>query len=59
MEEVNLECPDSVEEPEVINLSDFVDKFVMYWDENLQTTFTKKGDRELAGAIIELFRKRG
>lgn len=57
MEEINLECPDSVEE-EVINLSDFVDRFVMYWDENLETTFTKKVDRELAGAIIELFRKR-
>jgi len=56
-EEISLECPDSVEE-EVVNLSDFVDRFVSYWDDNLETTFNKKGDRELAGAIIELFRKR-
>ena len=44
MEELNLECPDSVED-EVINLSDFVDRFIMYWDENLETIFTKKVDR--------------
>ena len=39
-------------------LIEFVDKFVDYWDENIETSFTKKTDRELAGAIIELFRKR-
>ena len=57
MEEVSLECPDSVEE-EVINLVDFVDRYVAYWDEYLEQTFNKKVDRELAGAIVELFRKR-
>jgi hypothetical protein len=40
------------------NVVDFVDKFVNYWDDNLETTFTKKADRILAAAIIELFRKR-
>ena len=40
------------------NTSDFIDKFVLYWDNNLDVTFTKKGDRLLAAAVIELFRKR-
>lgn len=40
------------------SVTDFVDKFVAYWDENLENTFTKKNDRVLAAAIIELFRKR-
>ena len=39
-------------------LIEFVDNFVYYWDENIETSFTKKTDRELAGGIIELFRKR-
>jgi len=40
------------------NTSDFIDKFVLYWDNHLDATFTKKGDRLLAAAVIELFRKR-
>ena len=40
------------------NTSDFIDKFVLYWDNNLDATFAKKGDRLLAAAVIELFRKR-
>jgi hypothetical protein len=57
MEELNIECPDA-EEDDPVNLTDFIDRYVNYWDEHLETTFTKKGDRELAGAIVELFRKR-
>ena len=44
-------------EPEY-NTTNFVDKFVDYWDDNMQTTFTKKNDRVVAAAIVELFRKR-
>jgi hypothetical protein len=40
------------------SIVDFVDKFVEYWDDNLESVFTKKGDRLLAASIIELFRKR-
>lgn len=56
-DEMNLEYIADTAEQE-INLTDFVNRFVAYWDENLETTFTKKMDRELAGAIVELFRKR-
>lgn len=55
--EINLEAVVDGVDPEY-NLSDFVDRFVTYWDDNLELTFTKKNDRILAGAIIELFRKR-
>jgi hypothetical protein len=40
------------------NTFNFIDKFVDYWDENMQTTFNKKNDRVVAAAIVELFRKR-
>lgn len=40
------------------DLSDFLNKFVAYWDDNLESTFTKKTERQLAAAIVELFRKR-
>lgn len=40
------------------NIVDFVDKFVDYWDENLEIVFTKKNDRQLAASIVELFRRR-
>lgn len=54
--EINLEyTEDSSAE---YHLDDFMEKFVGYWDENLETTFTKKNDRILAAAIMELFRKR-
>ena len=55
--EINLEAVVDGVDPEY-NLSDFVDRFVTYWDDNLELTFTKKNDRILAGAVIELFRKR-
>jgi len=55
--EINLEAiPDS--EDHEANLIEFVDKFVSYWDDNLESIFSKKNDRILAGAIVELFRKR-
>ena len=55
--EINLEAiPDS--EDHEANLIEFVDKFVNYWDDNLELIFSKKNDRILAGAIVELFRKR-
>lgn len=40
------------------SLYDFTEKYIMYWDANLEKIFTKKNDRVLAGAIVELFRKR-
>ena len=55
--EINLEYVPDEQESDV-NLVDFVDKFVGYWDDNLEATLMKKNDRILAGAIIELFRKR-
>jgi hypothetical protein len=55
--EINLEAIADSEDHES-NLIEFVDKFVAYWDDNLEDTFSKKNDRILAGAIVELFRKR-
>lgn len=55
--EVNLEAVSDTQEDEY-RLSDFMDKFVNYWDDNLETTFPKKNDRLVAASIIELFRKR-
>lgn len=39
-------------------LSNFVSKFVDYWDANIETTFPKKSDQKIAYAVVELFRKR-
>lgn len=36
----------------------FINKYVDYWDANLDLTFTKKHDRNAAAAVLELFRKR-
>ena len=36
----------------------FMDLFVAYWDNNLESTFSKKSERLVLSAIIELFRKR-
>ena len=55
--EINLEAIADSEDHES-NLIEFVDKFVAYWDDNLEDTFSKRNDRILAGAIVELFRKR-
>ncbi len=55
--EVGLEyVPDAPESD--YTTSDFMDKFIQYWDDNLEATFTKKGERVLASSIVELFRKR-
>lgn len=55
--EINLEAVEDTSEYEMA-LSEFVDKFVDYWDSHLEATFTKKNDQILAGAIVELFRRR-
>jgi len=39
-------------------LSNFISKFVEYWDQHIDVIFTKKSDQRIAYAIIELFRKR-
>lgn len=49
--------PDTTEEQETALIT-FIDKYVQYWDDNLDNTFTKKSDKILANAIVELFRKR-
>ena len=36
----------------------FMDIFVAYWDDNLETAFPKKSERYVLSAILELFRKR-
>jgi hypothetical protein len=55
--EINLEYAEDDHSTEYA-LEDFVERFVAYWDTNLELTFTKKNDRILAAAIMELFRKR-
>lgn len=56
-DEVNLESIEDAPETEN-NVFDFVERFVEYWDLNLEEVFTKKGDQILAAAVVELFRKR-
>ena len=57
--DVSSELIDVVENTErEEQLSSFVTKFVDYWDNNVETTFTKKNDQKIAYAIVELFRKR-
>ena len=46
------------EDPIENNLEKFMNNYVAYWEDNLDNTFTKKGDRVLAASIVELFRKR-
>ena len=40
------------------HISDFVDEFVKYFDNNLETCFPKKNDQAIVSAIVELFRRR-
>ena len=40
------------------SLERFLDLYVDYWDNNLDAYFPKKNERQLAAAIIELFRRR-
>lgn len=46
------------EEPEVVNLDDFIKKYLDYWDANIDQYYPKKKERQLAEAVLELFRKR-
>lgn len=39
-------------------LDKFITKYVEYWDDNLDSHFPRKQDRQIAAALIELFRKR-
>lgn len=39
-------------------LSNFMDKYLEYCDENLYSLFTKEDDLKVADAVLELFRKR-
>jgi hypothetical protein len=43
---------------DVLVLEDFIDAVVNYFDVNLTKCFPKKTDQAIAGAVIELFRKR-
>lgn len=52
-----LEQPMDEMDPDT-NVIDFVDKFVDYWDTHLEDIFPRKSEKLLAGAIVELFRKR-
>lgn len=56
-DDLELEYTEDNDEREQALIS-FINQYVDYWDDKIPTTFTKKTDRELAGAIIELFRKR-
>ena len=40
------------------HVSDFVDEFVKYFDNNLETCFPKRNDQLIVSAIVELFRRR-
>ncbi len=46
------------EESEEINLEEFFNKYLEYWDVNMERYYPKKRDRQLAEAVLELFRKR-
>lgn len=37
---------------------DFTDYIITYWDDNLNTLFTRKKDIRVAAAVVELFRRR-
>lgn len=46
------------EESDQVNLEEFFDKYLDYWDVNIERYYAKKKDRQLAEAVLELFRKR-
>jgi hypothetical protein len=46
------------ESEDKINLEDFFNRYLTYWDENIERYYPKKRDRQLAEAVLELFRKR-
>jgi len=39
-------------------LDKFINHYVDYWDDNLDNHFPRKQDKQIAAALIELFRKR-
>jgi len=41
------------------DLSDFMDKYIIYYTENLYEFFPKEKDAKVADAILEIFKKRG
>jgi len=40
------------------SLERFIEQFIDYWDQSIETSFPKKSDQQLAAAIIELFRRK-
>ncbi len=40
------------------DLDKFINHYVDYWDVNLESQFPRKQDRQVAAALVELFRKR-
>jgi hypothetical protein len=48
----------STEDEQGLSIDRFIDQFVEHWDTNLEVVFQKKSDRQLAAAVVELFRKR-
>lgn len=41
-----------------IDLERFFNQYIGYWDDNLDKHFTKKHEKQVAAAIVELFRRR-
>lgn len=50
----SLEAPDYYAHDDT---REFVQLMIQYWDTHLNTTFKKKRDRDIASAVIELFRR--
>lgn len=48
----------NLQEEELYSLDKFIDQYVDYWDSSLEQCFPKKQDRQLAAAVVELFRRR-
>lgn len=46
------------EDSNQINLEEFFNKYLDYWDANIEQYYSKKKDRQLAEAVLELFRRR-
>lgn len=46
------------EDPDQIKLEEFFNQYLKYWDINIDYYYSKKKDRQLAEAVLELFRRR-
>lgn len=44
--------------PNSVSLEKFFNQYVDYWDNNLDSHFTKRNEKLIAAAIVELFRRR-